>query len=109
LHSVYNKLEITQMANIITINGVDYAPISPTGTRAVVVLDRGWIYAGDIVERDGRVYLSRVVWVFRWEKIGFDGVIEHPENAHLREHADINFPAAVELFRVPVHDNWGLK
>ena len=104
------NLEVSKMNDITAINGVEYAPVRPTtGTRAVVVLDRGWIYAGDITERDGRVYLSRVVWVFRWEKIGFNGVIEHPEKADIRPHADLNFPAAVELFRVPVEDNWGLK
>jgi len=35
-----------KMQNV-TINGVEYAPVSnrPTGTRAVVVVDRGWIFA----------------------------------------------------------------
>ena len=97
------------MNDIITINGVEYAPVRTNGNRAVVVLDRGWIYAGDITECDGRVYLTRVAWVFRWESIGFGGVIEHPEKADIRPHADMNYPIGVELFRVPVQDDWGLK
>jgi hypothetical protein len=48
----------------VTIDGVEYAPVSarPTGTRAVVVVDRGWIFASrprvlvgfDRVCQDGR-------------------------------------------------------
>ena len=34
----------------VNINGIEYAPVAarPTGTRAVVVVDRGWIFAGDV-------------------------------------------------------------
>jgi hypothetical protein len=64
------------------INGVEYvrkdsvmANPQPSGNRAVVVIDRGWIYAGDVTEENGRIYLDRAVWVFKWNEVGFDGLI----------------------------------
>lgn len=45
----------------ITIGGVEYVRTDkqrPIGTRAVVVIDRGWIYAGDVTRENGRIYLS---------------------------------------------------
>ena len=101
------------MTDTITINGVDYAPThitKPNGNnRAVVVIDRGWIFAGDVTEKNGRIRLDRVVWVFRWESIGFNGVIEHPEKAQLRPMDNpVDLPADAEIFRIPVADDWGL-
>lgn len=97
------------MAEDVMINGVKYAPIGPTGNRAVVVVDRGWIFAGDVTEEDGRIRLDRVVWVFRWESIGFNGVIKNPEKAELRQmDQPVDIPADAEIFRVPVSDDWGL-
>jgi hypothetical protein len=82
-----------------------------TGKRAVVVVDRGWIFAGDVTEENGRIYLDRAVWVFRWEGIGFDGVIADPKSAKatikkLSNRVDI--PKGAEVFRVPVGDSWGI-
>ena len=103
----------------IVINGVEYvradavmsAAPAPKGSRAVVVVDRGWIFAGDVVEEDGRIYLDRAVWVFRWESIGFDGLLADPKSpkAHLRKLASrVDIPKDAEVFRVPVVDGWGL-
>jgi hypothetical protein len=96
----------------VTINGIEYAPVVKTsGKRAVVVVDRGWIFAGDVTEENGRIKLTRAVWVFRWESIGFDGVLADPgsSKATIKElqHA-VDLPADAEVFRVPVADNWGL-
>jgi len=93
----------------ITINGIEYAPVqtAATGTRAVVVVDRGWIFAGDITRLDGRIRLSRAVHVFKWECIGFAKMVE-TEDADLRLIADVDMPAGAEIFCVPVHDKWGL-
>lgn len=98
------------MSNIITINGVEYAPVlsKPTGTRAVVVVDRGWIFAGDVTRADGRIRISRAVHVFKWVGIGFAKMVE-TEDADLRPIADVDMPAGAEIFCVPVHDEWGLK
>lgn len=107
------------MSDTITINGVDYVradtvtPAPPEGeaNRHVLVVDRGWIFAGDLEDRDGRVILTRAVWLFRFERIGFAAAIENPK----REEVDVrpwpngvNIPAGAEVFRVPVPDAWGL-
>ncbi len=97
----------------VTINGIEYAPVSsrPTGNRAVVVVDRGWIFAGDVTRENGRIRLDRAVWVFRWESVGFDGVIANPkdEKVTIRPMPDgIDLPEGAEIFLVPVDDSWGL-
>ena len=49
------------MSNTITVNGVEYIradsvpAAKPNGNRAVVVVDRGWIFAGDVTREDGRI------------------------------------------------------
>ena len=80
----------------------------PSGNRAVVVIDRGWIYAGDVTREHGRIRLDRCVWVFRWESCGFGAVIDDPSKADIRKHAAIELPEGAEIFSVPVHDQWGL-
>ena len=99
--------------NIITINGVEYVrsdsaaatPIS--GSRAVVVVDRGWVFAGDVTRENGRIKLSRALHVFKWEGIGFAKMVE-TEKADLRHIADVDIPADSEIFSIPVGDSWGL-
>lgn len=97
-----------RMSDKIVLNGVEYAPVKAGGNRAVVVVDRGWIFAGDVSEENGRIYLTRAVWVFRWESCGFAAVIENPSNADIRPISDLDIPACSEIFRIPVADNWGL-
>jgi len=94
----------------ISINGVEYAPVAsrPEGTRAVVVVDRGWIFAGDVTRENGRIHLSRALWVFKWESIGFAKMVE-TANADLRPIADVDIPEGAEIFCVPVPSDWGLK
>lgn len=98
------------MANVI-IDGVEYAPVTKaTGTRAVVVVDRGWIFAGDVTRENGRIKLSRALHVLRWESVGFSGMINNPKKAKadLRPVADVDIPEGAEIFCVPVADQWGL-
>lgn len=96
----------------ITINGVEYAPVTPaTGSRAVVVVDRGWIFAGDVTRENGRIRLDRAVWVFKWDSIGFNGVIADPKSPKVTLKplaAPVDLPAHAEVFCVPVADDWGL-
>lgn len=99
------------MNDTIEINGIKYTRAQPNGKRAVIVVDRGWIFAGDVTEENGRIYLDRAVWVFRWEGIGFDGMISDPKSSKvtLRPLATrVDIPADAEVFRVPVGDEWGL-
>ena len=98
--------------NEIEINGVKYlrADTKPTGTRAVVVVDRGWIFAGDVSEENGRIRLSRALHVFGWKSVGFAAMVADPKkcNADLRPCADVDMPEGAEIFRVPMSDTWGI-
>ena len=101
------------MSKEIMIDGVCYVPAEPAprGVRAVVVVDRGWIFAGDVTEAAGRIRLERAVWVLRWSGVGFDGVIADPKSGSvtLRPMSNpVDLPADAEIFRVPVSDDWGL-
>ena len=98
------------MANVI-IDGVEYAPVKQTnGNCAVVVVDRGWIFAGDVTRAKGRIRISNALHVFKWERVGFSGMIENPKKAKadLRPVADVDLPDGAEIFCVPVADGWGL-
>lgn len=94
------------------IDGVEYEPARlRTGNRAVVVVDRGWVWAGDVTEHENKIVLSNVVWLFRWESIGFDGVLANPksEKASLKKiENNVEIPNGSIIFRVPVADDWGL-
>jgi hypothetical protein len=99
----------------IKINEVEYVrkdslTPQPTGNRAVVVVDRGWIFAGDVTRENGRIKLSRAIHVFRWESIGFDGMISNPKSnkVTLKPLADVDMPESAEIFCIPVPDTWGL-
>lgn len=103
--------------NTISINGVDYvradqvpSPAS-VGSRAVVVVDRGWIFAGDVVRENGRIKLSRAVWLFKWESLGFDGAIANPKSDKVTIKPmpqGVDIPQGAEVFCVPVVQDWGL-
>lgn len=103
--------------NSIQINGVEYVRadlVPPTfkGTRAVIVVDRGWIFAGDVTRENGRIKLTRAVWLFKWESIGFDGVIKNPKSPKVTLKIMKNpvyIPEAAEIFSVSVADDWGLE
>ena len=101
----------------IAINGVDYVRADQVsqpaikGNRAVIVVDRGWIFAGDVTRENKRIKLSRAVWVFRWESIGFDGVIANPKSseATIKPMSNgLDIPEGAEIFCVPVADDWGM-
>ena len=99
------------MTDIVTINGVEYAPvIRQPGTRAVVVVDRGWVFAGDVTRENGRIRLTNALHVFSWESIGFAGMIADPKKAKtdLRPIADVDIPSGAEVFCVPVANGWGI-
>lgn len=103
----------------IEINGVSYAPVGsssntlPSGKRNVVVIDRGWIFAGDVIfnEATQEYTLSNAIWVFKWEAIGFDGVIKNPESSKVtlrKMDQPVVVPKSSVIFKVPVAENWGL-
>ena|ERR1035437_2279070 len=101
----------------ISINGIKYLRAdaiverAKPGKRAVLVLDRGWIVAGDIEDVNGRIKVTRAVHVRSWSSIGFDGMVEDPKTSGVVIKPFPNgfdCPADCELFRVPVSDDWGL-
>ena len=58
----------------------------------------------------GRIRLTNALHVFKWESIGFAGMIADTKKAKadLRPIADVDIPAGAEVFCVPVPDGWGL-
>lgn len=101
-----NSIKIDEVEHV----RADSVKAAPTGARAVVVVDRGWIFAGDVTEENGRIKLSRALHVFRWESIGFNGMIASPKSSKvmLKPITDVDIPSGAEVFRVPVADDWGL-
>ncbi len=101
------------MEQEVMINGVPYVPAikAVPGTRAVIVVDKGWIFAGDVIRENGRIKLSNALWVFRWESVGFDGVIADPKSSKVTIKPmpkGVDIPEGAEVFCVPVSDAWGL-
>lgn len=99
--------------NTIIIDSVKYVredsiPTKPSGNRCVVIVDRGWIFAGDVTRENGRIKLTRALHVFKWESVGFAGMLENTKKADLRKIADVDIPADAEIFSVPVSEQWGL-
>ena len=83
----------------------------PTGKRAVFVIDRGWIFAGDASKTaDGYVRLDRAVWLFKWNSVGFASVVFNPKQAgvDIRKFEPVEVPAGSIIFRIPVATDWGL-
>ena len=80
-----------------------------TTDRNVIVVDRGWIFAGDVREKNGRILLDRAVWVYQWNDVGFAAVVAAPRLANIhRVPEGVDIPTASEIFRIPVRDDWGL-
>lgn len=80
--------------------------------RAVFIVDRGWIFAGDCSRTaDGYLRLEQAVHVFRWSEIGFSRMLSEWKSAKvdLRPCDPVEIPEDAVIFRVPVSDDWGLK
>ena len=110
----------TSNLSSLEINGIVYVPQEqasartlPSGNRNVVVVDRGWIFAGDTFFKEDRqeFVLSNAVWVFKWDSIGFDGVIKDPKSskATIRKmDKPVVIPKGSVIFKIPVDCGWGL-
>lgn len=80
--------------------------------RVVLVVDRGWIFAGDqSLTSDGYVKLSNAVHVFGWSGVGFTRMVSEwkSDKVDLRPCADVEVPQDAIVFRVPVDAGWGRK
>jgi len=81
-----------------------------TGNRHIVVLDRGWIFVGDLTEGDGGVCtLSRCKNIHRWTGGGFGGLTLSPKSvsAVMVDSGDVTFKQCI--FMVPVPEDWDDK
>ncbi len=79
------------------------------GDRHIVVLDRGWIFAGDLSKDEHNVYtLSNAVNVQRWEKGGFGALSKSATKAGatLSECEPLRFAASAMIFVVPISEDW---
>lgn len=97
----------------IIVDGVEFVEkaLYPKVERAVVVVDRGWIFAGDIRREGGRIYLTRAVHVLQWRSIGVDGLIADPKSSKVTLKAmsrPVEIPQSAEIFCVPVDASWGI-
>lgn len=109
-----DELTLGQIKQLQGIIGGAPAKATPTveKKRAVVVVDRGWIFAGDMTTTpDGLLRLERAVWVFRWESVGFAAVVKdwRAGKADIRQVDPVEVPFEAVIFRVPVADDWGIK
>jgi len=80
--------------------------------RVVLIVDRGWIFAGDqCPTSDGYIRLDSAVHVFRWESIGFAAMLKDWKSSKvdLRAIDSVEVPTDAVIFRVPVADDWGKK
>jgi hypothetical protein len=103
---------------VLEINGVRYVPetaagptVLPAGDRAVFVLDRGFIYAGNWTLENGQYTLSSAVNLRRYESIGFEGVLADPKSSKatiIPVPYPVIFPLGSLLFMIPVPNGWGL-
>ncbi len=97
------------MNGVITVNGVEYEPVEKkTGKRHIVVLDRGWIFVGDLEHHeDGHYKLSRASNIRLWKRSGFGGMTRDPKAAGAEMDACVDQTFDHYIFAVPVADEWG--
>ncbi len=99
-----------------TVNGVEYVRKDSVGAvvegdRVILVVDRGWVFCGDVQDVDGRIFLHRALHVLRWESIGFAGLVNGGDSSSIttkRVESVVDIPKDAEVFRVPVDKDWGL-
>jgi len=79
------------------------------GDRHIVVLDRGWIFAGNMTQDEHGVYtLTNCVNVRKWSQGGFGAlaISASKAGATLDDCAPIRFRADAMIFAVPIPENW---
>jgi hypothetical protein len=76
--------------------------------RNIVVLDRGWIFVGDLKRVDGGYLLTNASNIRSWQKGGFGALTNSPDeaDAKLDPCKPIWFRERSMLFYVPVGEGW---
>ena len=81
----------------------------PNGSRHIVVLDRGWVFVGDLQQQEDKTWLLvNAKNIRRWAKGGF-GLLSRSareSEAVLDECAPIRFDGSAMILRVPVGRGW---
>lgn len=100
----------------LTLNGIEYVrrdsiPFkpTPTGTREVVVCDKGWIFVGRVEEEGDYLWIRDCANLRKWTKNGFGGALLDPTAAGvvLDPSVDMRVRIAAVLTRHPVAEDWG--
>lgn len=98
------------MTTVITVDGVQYRKIEqPIGNREIVVLDRGFIFVGNVSnEGENTLRISNAQNIRKWEQNGFGGMCLNPKDAMTTcdPCADVICSVSAPIFRVPVPDDW---
>jgi len=93
----------------VTVDGKEYVS-AVKGNRRIVVLDRGFIFVGDLRKENEMYILSDAYNVRSWKSGGFGGMETDPKASQVKldKCADKIFKIGSEIFFTPVEDNWGL-
>ena len=82
---------------------------APIGNKFIVVLDRGWIFAGNLDRDDDDTcwVLTNAVNIRKWATGGFGLLTRNPHEAGavLDKSQDVVFERFIH--KVPVADDWG--
>ena len=98
-HKIKEALKVLQKA---TANFAD-------GDRHIVVLDRGWIFVGNILQDENGVYtVVNCKNIRKWSSGGFGGLSKSAKlsGAVLDDCDPIRFNARTMVFCVPIGDDW---
>ena len=78
------------------------------GDRHLVVLDRGWIFAGDMSLKDNVYTVVNCKNVRKWGKGGFGALTKSASlaGATLDECEPIRFKSSALIFAVPIAEDW---
>jgi hypothetical protein len=79
------------------------------GPRHIVVLDRGWIFVGDLAKQeDGTFLLSNAHNIRKWKEGGFGALTmgAKKSGAVTDECAPIRFAPSVMILSVPIGRSW---
>jgi len=80
----------------------------PRGSRHIVVLDRGWIFVGNLSTEGENYTLTNVLNVRTWKQGGFGALSLSAKEAEavLDKSAPLKFHRSAVIFTVPVGEAW---
>lgn len=87
----------------------EHLETAPKGPRHICVLDRGWIFVGDLLMEGSECTLSRAQNIRRFKKVGFGGLTKGAKHAEAildKCSAPIKFRRDAMIFCVPVGEDW---